>query len=45
MIEDAISGVYDKGIHEMRNIGVKVTSTEELIREFASRSEEASNSK
>lgn len=45
MIEDAISGVYDKGIHEMRNIGVKVTSTEELIREFASRSEEGSNSK
>lgn len=45
MIEDAISGVYDKGIREMKNIGVKVTSTEELIREFASRSEEGSNSK
>ncbi len=44
MVEDAISGVYDKGIHEMINIGVKVTRTEELIRQFASTYEEGPNS-
>lgn len=44
MVEDAISGVYDKGIQEMKNIGVKVTRTEELIRQFTSTLEGGSNS-
>lgn len=44
MVEDAISGVYDKGIHEMKNIGVKVISTGELIRQFTNTYEEGPNS-
>lgn len=35
MIEDAISGVYDKGIKELINIGVKVYTTDQIIHEFA----------
>ncbi|RKP58002.1 cysteine hydrolase [Cohnella endophytica] len=31
MVEDAISGVYDKGIEEIKNIGIKVHTTVELI--------------
>ncbi|MEK8127713.1 isochorismatase family cysteine hydrolase [Paenibacillus filicis] len=31
MIEDAISGVYAKGIEEIRNIGVSIYTTDQLI--------------
>lgn len=44
MVEDAISGVYDKGIHEIQSIGVKVFRTEELITQLASKFEEGPNS-
>lgn len=30
MVADAMSGVYEKGLSEMRNIGVDVKSTEEV---------------
>lgn len=44
MVEDAISGVYDKGIREIQNIGVKVIRTDELIKELNSKLEEGPNS-
>lgn len=44
MVEDAMSGVYDKGFHEMQNIGIKVIGTEELIAQFESTHEEGLNS-
>lgn len=34
MVKDAISGVYKKGIEEMKNIGVKVYTTNRLIQEI-----------
>lgn len=34
MVEDAISGVYDKGIEELRNIGVHVCTTNQLNEEL-----------
>lgn len=34
MVEDAISGVYDKGIEELRNIGVHVCTTDQLKEEL-----------
>lgn len=30
MVSDAMSGVYEKGLSEMQNIGVSVKSTEEV---------------
>ena len=35
MIEDAISGVYDKGITELSNIGVKIYKTHQFIAELS----------
>jgi nicotinamidase-related amidase len=32
VIEDAISGLYDRGLDELRNIGVRVLSTTEVVR-------------
>jgi len=43
MIEDAISGVYAKGIDEIRNIGVSVLSTDELIAQLRCSFENNSN--
>ncbi|WP_239616777.1 cysteine hydrolase family protein [Cohnella mopanensis] len=37
MVEDAISGVYGKGLDEMKNIGVEVYKTEQFIQEIGSR--------
>lgn len=34
MTKDAISGVYDKGMEEMRNIGVSVLSSKEIIKQI-----------
>lgn len=34
MIKDAVSGVYDKGIDELKNIGVKILNTAELVSYF-----------
>ncbi|MDQ0088548.1 nicotinamidase-related amidase [Paenibacillus anaericanus] len=34
MVEDAISGIYSKGIDEIKNIGVKTYTTKELIQEL-----------
>lgn len=34
MVEDAISGVYGKGIDEMKNIGVYVANTNQLLAEW-----------
>ncbi|WP_268794586.1 isochorismatase family protein [Paenibacillus sp. DMB20] len=31
MVEDAVSGVYGKGIDEIKNIGVKVCATNEFM--------------
>lgn len=31
MVEDAVSGVYPKGIEEIQNIGVNIYSTKEFI--------------
>ncbi|OAB38468.1 cysteine hydrolase family protein [Paenibacillus glacialis] len=36
MVEDAISGIYSKGIDEIMNIGVKVYTTNGLIQELES---------
>ncbi|WP_211748636.1 isochorismatase family cysteine hydrolase [Paenibacillus sp. Marseille-Q4541] len=36
MVEDAISGVYSKGIDEIKNIGVKVCSTNQFIQDLES---------
>lgn len=36
MVEDAISGVYSKGIEELNNIGVEVYKTDQLIQLFES---------
>lgn len=36
MTEDAISGVYEKGIEEMRNIGVSVLESNEIINKLKS---------
>lgn len=33
VIHDAISGIYDKGIEELRNIGCEILSTEEFIKQ------------
>ncbi len=33
MVKDAISGVYDRGLEEIRNIGVTIASAEEVIRQ------------
>lgn len=33
VIHDAISGIYDKGIEELRNIGCEIVSTEEYIKQ------------
>ena len=43
MIEDAISGIYDKGLEEIQNIGVRVYRTNEWIEVIESRLEEGSN--
>ncbi|GBF76196.1 putative isochorismatase [Paenibacillus sp. 598K] len=34
MTEDAISGVYDKGMEEMKNIGVSILSSKEIIKQI-----------
>ncbi|GGH27395.1 cysteine hydrolase family protein [Paenibacillus segetis] len=34
MVEDAISGVYSRGITEVKNIGVKVCTTNQIIEEL-----------
>ncbi|SFL22221.1 Nicotinamidase-related amidase [Paenibacillus sp. 1_12] len=44
MVEDAISGTYDKGAEEMRNIGIKVYTTESLIQELEHRNDKGLNS-
>ncbi|MFF2480956.1 cysteine hydrolase family protein [Paenibacillus sp. NPDC058071] len=43
MVEDAISGVYEKGIREIENIGVKVMKTEEILAQLADRLAERSS--
>lgn len=35
-ISDAISGIYDKGIAELENIGVEILSTDQLLRQLES---------
>jgi nicotinamidase-related amidase len=44
MVEDAISGVYNRGIDEIRNIGVKVHTTNQTIEEIERVFEEGPNS-
>lgn len=34
MAVDAISGVYDKGVEELKNIGVAVLSSGDIIRQI-----------
>lgn len=35
MVEDAVSGVYSKGLEELRSIGVSLYTTEQIVREIA----------
>jgi len=35
MVEDAVSGVYGRGVEELRNIGVRVMSTDEVLERIA----------
>lgn len=36
MVENAVSGLYSKGIEELINIGVKIYNTDQLIDEMES---------
>lgn len=31
LVDDAVSGLYDQGRHEMRNIGIELLSTSQVI--------------
>lgn len=43
MVEDAISGVYSKGIDEIKNIGVKVYTSAQLIQELENKLEDGAD--
>jgi nicotinamidase-related amidase len=36
LVEDAVSGLYDRGLQELRGIGVNVVTTDECVRNLAS---------